>query len=57
MQVDIVPNAGHFPFIDEPRIFLQQLLRQTEGVFPDWRASRQTQQQEEQSPPVAAEAG
>lgn len=57
MQVDIVPNAGHFPFIDEPRIFLQQLLRQTEGVFPDWHASRQRQQHAEQSPPVAAEAG
>ena len=53
-QVDIVPNAGHFPFIDEPRIFLQQLLRQTQNVFPEWHARQQGRQQDA---PVAAEAG
>ncbi len=36
MQVDLVPEAGHYPFLDQPEVFLQKLLRQTLSAFPHW---------------------
>ena len=33
-QVDIVQQAGHYPFLDQPLVFLGQVLRQTAGVAP-----------------------
>lgn len=35
-QVDLVPQAGHYPFLDQPEVFLQKLLQQTCRAFPDW---------------------
>ncbi len=34
VQVDIVQQAGHYPFLDQPLVFLGQVLRQTAGVAP-----------------------
>lgn len=34
-QVDIVVQAGHYPFLDQPLVFLGQVLRQTAAAFPD----------------------
>ena len=34
LQVDIVEQAGHYPFLDQPLVFLGQVLRQTAAAFP-----------------------
>jgi hypothetical protein len=36
--VDLVPQAGHYPFLDQPDVFLQRLLRQTLRAVPDWHS-------------------
>ena len=56
MQVDLIPEAGHYPFLDQPQAFLQTLLAQTRGAFPGWEASR-PQEGKGPEPGLAAEAG
>ena len=29
VQFDVIPDAGHYPFLDQPEIFLSRMLKQT----------------------------
>ena len=44
-QVDIIPEAGHYPFLDQPLMFLEKVLGQTLRAFPDWQPSQHAAQQ------------
>ena len=44
-QVDIIPQAGHYPFLDQPLLFLEKVLGQTLRAFPDWQPCHAGQQQ------------
>ncbi|CAL5229333.1 g12639 [Coccomyxa viridis] len=43
-QVDIIPQAGHYPFLDQPMMFLEKVLSQTLKAFPKWKPPQQEQQ-------------
>ena len=45
VQVDIIPEAGHYPFLDQPLVFLEKVLGQTLRAFPDWQPSQHAAQQ------------
>ena len=44
-QVDIIPEAGHYPFLDQPLMFLEKVLGQTLQAFPDWQPTQHAAQQ------------
>ena len=53
-QVSIVERAGHYPFLDQPLLFLGQMLRQTAGVFPANAAAAAARSAAAEATPVRA---
>ncbi|KAK9821605.1 hypothetical protein WJX81_005670 [Elliptochloris bilobata] len=53
-KVDIVDQAGHYPFLDQPLIFLGQMLRQTAGAFPGNTAAAAARAASAAATPVCA---
>ena len=46
-QVDIIPQAGHYPFLDQPLLFLEKVLSQTLKAFPSWQPPQQQHAEKE----------
>ena len=46
-QVDIIPQAGHYPFLDQPLLFLEKVLSQTLKAFPSCQPPQQQHAEKE----------